>query len=440
MSLDGADGTVRTGGSTDGGPTTRTVVVALALLAIGLAVVGSAGVAGAASGGAAAQQDGDVNVTIVFEEEPDAEKPEIDWNRESIQLSAEATEDSDYSTDEMTFDWSVPDAVGGEHESNGDQLTYSPVQADAKKTLSFEVTATAGGNEDTAVLVVEFIGPVASIEFLDDPDRNATDGGAQYNKLNFTAFETEDPNHNLSELDFDWETTDGASGELTETSEQDGEGHAPDFFAQYHVGPDDSDRTFDIVLTVTNPNGLSDTATFTINPRNDEGDETSSGDNSFSLPPIGGSDDSSPDRSPTQAGFEIASVSAPSTVEPGEDVEVTLEIENVGDEDGTATVEVGFDDAGTETVELDVPAGETSETTVTVAAPEEAGDYALGVDARDDVGSYSVSVEESTISGGGSGTENDDTDGTQSGFGLSSLLGAVFILSLVGVVARRVVS
>lgn len=82
-------------------------------------------------------------------------------------------------------------------------------------------------------------------------------------------------------------------------------------------------------------------------------------------------------------------------VDEGEDLDVTAEIENVGEADGSQEVTLDAEELGVDSSTVEVPGGETEQETFTVSTESgDAGDYTATVESDDDEDSQLVTVEE----------------------------------------------
>nr|WP_240148841.1 CARDB domain-containing protein [Halorubellus sp. JP-L1] len=114
--------------------------------------------------------------------------------------------------------------------------------------------------------------------------------------------------------------------------------------------------------------------------------------------------------------FQVTSLSTNSPITEAETLEVTAEIQNTGEVEGTQTVALDFDDDGSveDTVDLTLGAGATDTVTLTYDAQQgDKGDRDVEVSTEDDVGTTTVEVREDmadrvTYMSGSADTGGDD--------------------------------
>jgi hypothetical protein len=121
-----------------------------------------------------------------------------------------------------------------------------------------------------------------------------------------------------------------------------------------------------------------------------------SGELTVEMPP---DPDPDPDPDP-QPAFDISILETNSPLAAGENLQVTVAVENTGDGDGTATVALDAGELGTDTTSVSLDSGESTSVNLSVTVgSDDAGEYDLTASAGDAESSATVTVEED---GGGS--------------------------------------
>jgi predicted nucleotidyltransferase len=131
------------------------------------------------------------------------------------------------------------------------------------------------------------------------------------------------------------------------------------------------------------------------------------------------SDDPAPEPEPDPASFEVSNLDAPDSATQGENITVSAEVTNDGDEEATQTVAFRLDADGDETLEegetlvseeVTLDGGESQ--TVTFSDLDtsglDAGSYAHGVVTDDDSATATIAIE--SADDGGDGDDSDDGD------------------------------
>lgn len=139
--------------------------------------------------------------------------------------------------------------------------------------------------------------------------------------------------------------------------------------------------------------------------------------------------------------LSVSSVTAsPSSVEPGEEIEVRSAVTNVGNADGTFEINVTVDGHPVDEKELSLDAGETDQLSGTITVDEE-GTYEIGVENMTTSMQVTEDANEGTQTNDGNGTETTNSsteaqseDDTVPGFGV---LIAAFGIGLVMAVSAR---
>jgi len=93
-----------------------------------------------------------------------------------------------------------------------------------------------------------------------------------------------------------------------------------------------------------------------------------------------------------EAFFEVSSADA--TAEPGEELEIPVEVENTGDEEDTQDITFSVEGDEVDSQELTLEGGESEEVVFDFTAPDEEGEYDWTVASDDDEASYTLTVEE----------------------------------------------
>lgn len=159
----------------------------------------------------------------------------------------------------------------------------------------------------------------------------------------------------------------------------------------------------------------------------DSSDDAGDGGGTFLVP--------TKDTSPAAPSFEIQSVDVPEDVEPGSDVEVTVETANDGGA-GDGEVTLGLADGAQQSVGVSAGSDEMDAVTTTVAAPADPGEYDLEVQTASDEQTATLSVAGSA---GEDGTGENETDAAPSSSDDSSVDDSTpafgVVGSLLGIVA-----
>ena len=101
------------------------------------------------------------------------------------------------------------------------------------------------------------------------------------------------------------------------------------------------------------------------------------------------------DEDPGEAVFEVNDLEAPATAEPGELIDVSAMIENVGDDEGTQTVAFEFENETVAEQDVSLDANESAEITFEdVELPDEEGEFEHGVVTDDDGEFATIVIEE----------------------------------------------
>lgn len=209
------------------------------------------------------------SASLVWTEDPSVEEPVVAPG-ETVRISAADSTDPDHATDELDYDWEIADGASGNVtlEDDGAVLAYDVSPGDEGQTISFAVTVTdpEGANDTMAIAVdvastAEPESPTAVADLHDAPGTDQISIESDRAAINFTGFQSTNPNGALSDLDFEWSVEGNASGEFVAFDAYDDE-----WFTTYELGPDDAGATFDVVLTVTDSTGAtsSDSVTVTV--------------------------------------------------------------------------------------------------------------------------------------------------------------------------------
>lgn len=447
----------------------RSAVLVLALLcvvgggAVGVGAAGGATSAAAPADASSLQEEREVEVTAALANGSGDEEPVVTTDAGSITVVANVTTSAAVDPGLVQQQWSYGDAIDEsrvEVADRGERLTYDLAAADAGELLAFRVTAAGPGDEnDTDVPAVdvrdanpEANAPNAVLTYFDDPETDAIERDAAEGTIDFSAFQSSDPAQNTSELTYEWQVSEDATGEIVGLSDLSGNGYDADAFARYHVADADTGESFAVRLIVSDDQGLVDTDTTTVRIHDD---------GSGYSPVEGGS----AGRPAGEAAFDVAFVDAPETVAPGAEVDVAVRVENVGDADGTTAMGLALGGSDPQVRDVSVAAGESRRLDVGFAAPPVAGEYELTTFTQDVQRRHAFQVQQDDGDGaapdgdgasgdgaGGSDASDQDAEapqraGTDAATGddgpnapaWAGLLGVVFLLSLASVGLRRVI-
>jgi PGF-pre-PGF domain-containing protein/PGF-CTERM protein len=250
-----------------------------------------------------------VNVTVIGNAQPTADAGPDQEVNETTEVQLDASGSSDPDGDVVTYSW---EQVAGPSVALADNSTATPSftapNVSADTTLTFEVTTRDGnGGTDTDVVNVTVVptndAPVADAGL--DQTVNATD------TVQLDGTGSSDPNND--DLNYTWSQVAGPSVDLSNS-----ESATPTFAAP------DLDTPIEVVFELQVSDGeLTDTDAVNV-----------------TVEPV---------LAPTN--FSVSDLSAPASVTQGDQVTVTANVTNIGDLEGTQTVDFRLDTDGSGTLD-----------------------------------------------------------------------------------------
>ena len=296
-------------------------------------------------------------------EEPTADAGADQTVNEGAAVTLDATGSSDPDGDSLSYSWTVTDDAGTGvtlSDASVAQPTFTAPDVQSQTTLNFEVEVSDGTATDTdsVNVIVQPVneGPTASFGY----SPNSPEAGEQ---VSFDASDSDDPDGDS--LSYEWDFGDGT------TTSGESATHTYDSAGEYTVS-----------VTVTDDDGATDEATQTV----------------------------SVSEAPDPANFQVSNLNAPASATQGENITVSADVTNDGDEEATQTVQFRLDADGNDTLEGDealtsqevtLNADETQ--TVTFSDIDtsglDTGEYTHGVFTDDDFATATISInEEATAS------------------------------------------
>jgi hypothetical protein len=296
-------------------------------------------------------ENGTYEVTLQFAEifqgvssndAPDSSTPPTDGTNENDRLFNATVEG-----DQKLTAYDIYSEAGA---LNATEKTYTVEVTDGKLTVEFDAI---NDNAKLSAMTVEALNEEPTASFGFSP--NSPETGEQ---VSFDASGSEDPDGSIASYEWNFDDGDTAEGET-----------ATHTF--------DSAGDFEVTLNVTDDDGATAQTTQTV----------------------------SVSEAPDPANFQVSNLNAPASATQGDNITVSADVTNDGDEEATQTVQFrldvgddGFGDAGdvvlSQDVELDPEESTTVEFTDIDTSELAPGDYTHGVVTDDDSATATISINE----------------------------------------------
>jgi PKD repeat protein len=289
-------------------------------------------------------------------EQPTADAGADQTVDEGDEVTLDASGSSDPDGDSLSYVWSETTSSGVTLDDDTSATpSFTAPDVESETTLNFEVEVSDGTATDTdsVNVTVQPVNeePAASFSFSPDSPEASE-------QVSFNASDSNDPDGSIASYEWDFDDGDTAQDET-----------ATHTF--------DSPGDYDVTLTVTDDDGATAQTTQTV----------------------------SVSEAPDPANFQVSNLNAPASATQGDNITVSADVTNDGDEEATQTVQFrldvgddGFGDAGdvvlSQDVELDPEESTTVEFTDIDTSELAPGDYTHGVVTDDDSATATISINE----------------------------------------------
>ncbi|OYR51709.1 hypothetical protein DJ74_03285 [Halorubrum sp. Ea8] len=289
-------------------------------------------------------------------EQPTADAGADQTVDEGDEVTLDASGSSDPDGDSLSYVWSETTSSGVTLDDDTSATpSFTAPDVESETTLNFEVEVSDGSatDVDSVNVTVQPVNEEPAASFSFNPDSPEVS-----EQVSFNASDSNDPDGSIASYEWDFGDGDTAQGETT-------------------THTFDSAGDFEVTLNVTDDDGATAQTTQTV----------------------------SVSEAPDPANFQVSNLNAPDSATQGDNITVSADVTNDGDEEATKTVQFrldvdddGFDNDDdvvlSQEVELDPEQSTTVEFTDIDTSGLDAGDYTHGVVTDDDSATATISINE----------------------------------------------